>query len=283
MAKTILFKKRSISIHPAPAWNDPRYVQLFILAAYAMVAVELFHMDRSHWITLGCLLLALAIDGFIGVTFYRTIRFPVSALVVAFASSLLIDARSGYVYFLAVGLSLSSKAIFTYKGRHYFNPANFGVVVVLLLLPHTATGFPALFGGYIIPSVVFFLLGVFTVIYAGQALVSFSWLGSFMLFCFLRAQLGQGEFFMNGLIILAPSFLLFTFHMISDPETTPQSSWLKVFFGFSIAAIDAIFRLLEIPYGNFYALFFVSALLPLIRELRYERQAALRSKPRRSY
>jgi Na+-translocating ferredoxin:NAD+ oxidoreductase RnfD subunit len=258
--------KPPLSVLSLPRLTDPRYLQLSILLGYALVAREVFHMDRPHWITLSCIALALVFDSIWGAILYRVVRFPISALIIGLATSLLLDSRYPAVYFIAVFLGITSKALITYKGNHLFNPANFGVVCVLMLAPTTATGMPALFGGYMIPSIIFFILGTITVLYARQAWVSFSWIAAFLIFAELRALLLGKKFFMMAMPLLSPSFLLFTFHMISDPATSPREKNHKIVYGVCIAAMDAAFRFYQIPYGNFYSLFFVTALMPWMRD-----------------
>ncbi|MBN8550698.1 MAG: RnfABCDGE type electron transport complex subunit D [Deltaproteobacteria bacterium] len=260
-----------LRVAPALSWRDPRFLQLAVLFLYAIVAREIFHMDRPHAITLACCATALALDFTLGLIHFRVIRFPLSSLVIGLATSLLIDSRYPAVYLAAVTLAILSKAFITYRGFHLFNPANFGVVCALILAPNIATGMPALFGGYLAPSIVFFCLGVVTVLYARQSLISFSWLAGFLVFAFVRASLAGKSFLLMAMPILGPAFLLFTFHMISDPATSPRSKRHKIMYGIVIAALDAIFRYKQIPYGNFYALFLVSAGMPWMRDLEMQR------------
>lgn len=254
-------------IRALPPRGDPRYVQLTVLLLYAITAREVFHMDRPHWITAGCCALALLLDVLFGYLRYRVLRFPVSSLIIGLATSLLIDSRYPFVYFAAVTAAITSKALLTYRGFHLFNPANFGVVCALMLLPQYTTGMPALFGGYVLPSLVFFALGSFTVVYAHQVVVSFSWLIGFFVFAGVRAAITGASFLITALPVLSPTFLLFTFHMISDPATSPKTRNYRIAYGIIIAAMDALFRLYQIPYGNFYSLFIVTACMPWVRDL----------------
>jgi Na+-translocating ferredoxin:NAD+ oxidoreductase RnfD subunit len=143
---------------------------------------------------------------------------------------------------------------------------------MLQLAPHWVTGMPALFSGYIVPSIVFGILGMITVIYAKQLEVSLSWLFGFIGFAFVRAFIAHSDPLRLLLPIAGPSFLLFTFHMISDPATTPQTRFYRVGYGFLVALLDAGFRFYEIPYGMFYSLFFVCGLMPWIREQENKRE-----------
>jgi Na+-translocating ferredoxin:NAD+ oxidoreductase RnfD subunit len=249
-----------------PGLRDARWLQLAVLLGYAIVAREVFHFERSHVTTAGCLAVAIGLDLLLGRFWFRKTNFPLSAAIIGLASSLLIDARTPYPYLAVAALGILSKAFLTYNGRHIFNPANFGVCVALLLAPQYVTGMPQLFSGYLAPSIVFAILGLITVWYARQLEVSLSWLAGFALFALPRALLGGTPVLLALAPLAGPGLLLYTFHMISDPATTPRTRVPRIAYGFAVAAGDALFRQLEIPYGNFYALLVVCAFLPWIRE-----------------
>lgn len=189
------------------------------------------------------------------------------------SSSLLIDARSVFPYLAVVTLSLLSKALLTYKGKHYFNPSNFGVVTVVLLGYGVVSGSGTLFAGSISTSWVFAGLGLLTVIYARQAEVSLSWLISFIVFALVRGVIERGNPWLKAELIFGTSLLLFTFHMISDPATVPQTRRFRILYGVFIALIDSILRHYQIFFSAFYALFLASCLMPWVRDLE-EREAA---------
>jgi Na+-transporting NADH:ubiquinone oxidoreductase subunit NqrB len=247
-----------------PQLRDPRYLQATVLLSYALVARGVFHSERSHWVTLGCCLWAILLDLALGRWLYQNTLFPISAFIIGMSASLLIDAHSVVTYLGVVTLAIVSKAFVTYKGRHYFNPTNFGVVVVLLLGYGQVTGNPTLFGGSILTSWIFLGLGLTTAIYAGQAAVSLSWLGSFIILALVRGVIEQGNPWLKVELIFGTSLLLFSFHMINDPSTVPHTRKLKILYGISIASLDAVFRFKQIYFGAFYALFMASCFLPWI-------------------
>jgi enediyne biosynthesis protein E5 len=249
-----------------PSRGDARFLQAAVLIGYAVTAREIFHFERSHLVTLLCILWAVILDLLFGFFKFKKLVFPLSALIIALASSLLIYARSPYPYLAVVTLAISSKALITYKAKHLFNPANFGVVAMLLLAPDSVTGMPALFSGYMTPSVIFAVLGLLTVIYAHQAEVSLSWVIGFVIFAFVRSQISGAPVVSALLPFFGPSFLLFSFHMISDPATTPRTRGYRIAYGLFAALLDAAFRFFQIPYGMFYSLFIVCCFLPWIRD-----------------
>jgi Na+-translocating ferredoxin:NAD+ oxidoreductase RnfD subunit len=206
-------------------------------------------------------------------------NFPISAVIIGCASSLLMDSRSPWIYGAAAMIATTSKALITYRGKHVFNPANLGVSVMLLLLPEQAASMPHLFAGHVMPSIIFFSLGLFTVLWAGQTEISLSWLLGFVFFAFIRAGILGVPWERTVTPILGPGLLLFTFHMISDPASTPRTRFWRISFGMTVALIDALLRYKEIPGSPLFALLIVGAMTPLIRDL--ENRSASKAPPER--
>ncbi len=249
-----------------PLNKDPRYLQFAIMLSYAFTARQFFNFERSHWITATLLSWSIILDFFLGIIFYKRWIFPLAAMINAMIASLLLDARSVYPFIFAATCALFSKCLITYNGKHIFNPGNFGVVLTLQLLPNYATGMPHLFSGHIWPSVAHAFLGLLLILWAKQVDVVLAWLGSFLLFGFFRAFLLDTSLFHIFPIVLAPSFILFTCNMITDPATNPKTRKWRIIYAVIIAFGDAVFRFLQIPYGNFYSLFLVCAFMPWIRK-----------------
>jgi Na+-translocating ferredoxin:NAD+ oxidoreductase RnfD subunit len=206
------------------------------------------------------------LDAGVGYFKFKVVYFPLSPIIIALSTSLLIDARTPYPYLFVAALSTLSKAFITYKERHFFNPTNLGVVLALQLLPTYVTGMPTLFSGLYMPSVFFFTLGLFTAFYAKQMDTVISWLLAFLAFGVVRSYLAGSSLILALAPSLGPAFLLFTFHMITDPSTTPATQKYRIFFAVGVALLDAVFRYQQIPYGTFYALFILSTVTPWIRD-----------------
>src|SRR5207245_1784378 len=60
--RQILRDRRGRKTVKMPPFRDPRYVQALVLTAYAVAAREVFHFERSHLVTLGCVTWAVALD-----------------------------------------------------------------------------------------------------------------------------------------------------------------------------------------------------------------------------
>jgi hypothetical protein len=74
-------------------------------------------------------------------------------------------------------------------------------------------------------------------------------------------------------------YQLFIFFMITDPKTTVQPKWGQYLVAFLVAALEAVFRLMQFVYAPFYALFLVGPVANLI-EIALARRARRRAAAR---
>ncbi len=245
---------------------SPLYVQLAIILSYSILSRHFFNFERPDWVLASALTLGVALHLLIGKLKYGKVRNIAVPLIIATGSTIQIYSPAAYPYFISVSLAILSKGFITYRGRHFLNPANFAIVAMLELFPTLVVGAPALFSGYYGISVLFLVLGIFTAFYARMADVALSWYVSFVGLNYLRGWLTQFSLFPLALQALNPMLIVFSFHMITDPMTTPATRGWRIAFGFSVALLDCVLRYLQVPNGQYYALFFVCCFLPAIWE-----------------
>ena len=251
----------------APRRVDPRWVQVAAIASYAIAARTIFHIERPNWLIFASVGWGMALDFAIGRLKFKTFRFPLSAAIIGLASTVMIDSKWPLVFFAATTVAILSKAFVTYRGKHFINPANFGAVVIFQWAVGYAISTQRIYSGYLLPTLIVFIIGLATVIYARQAVLALSFIAGFIVCALIRMEL-QGLYFIAALgPVLSPTLLIFTFHMLSDPATTPKTVKDSVAFAFAVAVLDMIFRMRSVPFGTFYALFLVSCLLPAYRAL----------------
>lgn len=181
-----------------------------------------------------------------------------SALITCLGLSLLLRSDRLWVPAAVSAAAAASKFLLRASGKHLFNPANFGVVFGLLVTGHAWVS-PAQWGHDAILAAWFFMLGATVVFRANRQDVSWSFLAFFLGFCFLRVlYLGQRAAVWEHQLENG-SLLLFTFFMISDPKTLPDSRAGRFLVAFlvALAAFVRQFGFYRIN-GLFYALFFIT-------------------------
>ncbi len=253
----------------ARVWNalaaDPRHGQIVTLAslvAYGIVALDFEVSGPQVLITVGtALCLQRAGDAWLGTPWRSGAK---SALISALSLCLLL--RTNTLALAAVGsaLAIGSKFVIRARGKHVFNPTNFALASLLIATPAVWVspgqwGTPAIFA--------------FALASAGLAVTSRSSRSDVTLaFIAAYATLVVGRSVALGEPLTIPlhrlqsgAFLLFSFFMISDPKTTPDSRAGRILYALLIATGAAYvhFRLFR-PNGFLWALVLTSPLVPLM-------------------
>ena len=171
---------------------------------------------------------------------------------------------------LAGVVAVGSKSVFRApvgkSSRHFLNPSNFGMAVVLLSFPSVGIAPPYHFtenvggwGDWAVPAVVLLTGTLLNVKLTGKVPLIIAWLGAFALQAVVRHVLFDVSLTAALLPMTGMAFLLFTFYMVTDPGTTPIAKRSQVAFGASVAAVYGVLTALHVVFGLFFALAIVSA------------------------
>lgn len=244
----------------------PFYLQPLILLGYNLVSREVFNFERPSWIFALGVLCGIIVHCLVGYFIYKKIGNIAISFTVSFGGMLQMYSPDLWPYLLIPIIGNLSKGLIRFKGRHFFNPSNFALVIMFELFPHTVVGNYQVFSSYLGISVIFFILGTINVLYAKQGTLAFSWYISFWVFNLAR-YFYEGSTYNFAYLALNPLLILFTFHMITDPMTTPKTNVGRVLFGVVAALIDCFLRSRHFPQSNYYVLFGLCACLPIIWEI----------------
>ena len=144
-----------------------------------------------------------------------------------------------------------------YKGRHLWNPSNFGLSAVLFLAPATVSLLSIQWGNNIWPMVVIWTLGSVIVWRVGRLHISAAYVASFLLLSYVQSVVTGNPWLAIVAPITGPMYQLFIFFMVTDPKTTVHSKRGQVLVVFCVALMEMLLRLNEVVYAPFYALFLV--------------------------
>ena len=245
-----------------PARGDPRLAVLAILAAYVLLGITVLGFNRSPAQVLVTVGAAVLLD----MALHKLLRggpplFPLSAVITGLSLSIIVNYAHGLALALVpVFLAIGSKYVFTFRGRHLYNPALFGIAASLLLADGMISDSPAYQWGGTYAAVAFVVtLGLFLFILPvrrGVLIVSF--LSFYFIALAARAWMTRWHmpfetWFMGALT--SPAFFLFTFFMITDPQTSPDSRRGQVLMAFGIVAVDFLLHLKLALSTHFFAAF----------------------------
>ena len=253
---------------------DPRLYQIATLAS--LLAYGLIRLDFEIPLVQAASMLGTAlVTQFACTRLWRLPAFdPRSALISGLSLCLLLRTNSLSLAIAAAIVTVSSKFVIRFNGKHLFNPTNFGVVAMML-----GTGLvwvsPAQWGNVTFFAFLMACLGGLVVNRAARSDVTFAFIVFYMSLVFGRS-LWLGEPLVIPLHRLqSGALLLFTFFMISDPRTTPNSRLGRILFALLVAygAWYVQFRMFRTN-GLLWSLAFFSLTVPLIDRLfpgtRYE-------------
>jgi enediyne biosynthesis protein E5 len=243
---------------------DPRLYQIATLAC--LLGYGLFRLDFEIPLVQAASMLGVALLSQLACTrLWRLPAFdPRSALISGLSLCLLLRTNSLLLATVAAVVTVGSKFVIRINGKHVFNPTNFGIVAMML-----ATGqiwvSPGQWGNVAFFAFLMACLGGLVVNRAARSDVTFAFIVFYMALVFGRS-LWLGEPLVIPLHRLeSGALLLFTFFMISDPRTTPNSRAGRILFAFLVAygAWYVQFRMFRTN-GLLWSLAFFSMSTPLI-------------------
>ena len=190
-----------------------------------------------------------------------------SPLITGLSLSLLLRSHAPLLWLLAPALAIGSKYLLRWGGKHFFNPATFAIVTLLLLSPDAWVS-PGQWGQSTWMVLLFVCAGGLVLQRAERADTALAFLGCYAgLLCWRAWSLGDPPAIpLNQL--QSGALLLFGFFMITDPRSTPDRRLGRILFAMAVALIAywLQFRWQMRP-ALFYALAAVSPLTPLIDRL----------------
>ncbi|MEO7272282.1 MAG: hypothetical protein ABIX28_06170 [Vicinamibacterales bacterium] len=199
-----------------------------------------------------------------------------SAYVSGISVGILVRSPAFWPYALCSAISITSKYAIRVDGRHLFNPTNFGIVALLVLASDTVAGLSVQWGNTLLPMLLVWLFGTFILRTVGRLHITATYVASFLLFGLLRSAITGHPFLSEVAPITGPMYQLFIFFMITDPKTTVGPKWAQALVVVLIAALEAVFRLMQFVYAPFYALVIIGPIANLI-EIGLTRRRAARA------
>ena len=187
-----------------------------------------------------------------------------SAYITGISVSILIRSNVMWPYIVTAVISIMSKYVLRYKGRHLWNPSNFGVSWMLFFESLNIAGLSIQWGNNFAPLVTIWILGLIIVQRAKRLHVTVAYVLSFVFFAYLRTFITGDTFLAEAAPITGSMYQLFIFFMITDPPTSVSSKKGQVLVAFLIAFVEFFLRLEGFIYAPFYALFMIGPLAKFI-------------------
>jgi len=242
---------------------DPRLYQIAVLASllvYGMAGLD-FEITVAR---AALLLLTVLATQAIGDQLDGRPANVRSALISGLSLCLLLRTNRTDLAILAAFVTIAAKFVIRYRGKHIFNPTNGGIVAMLVVTDQVWVS-PGQWGSVAFFAFLMACLGSVVVNRASRSDVTYAFIVFYCALLFGRSWYLGEPFAIPLHRLQGGALLLFTFFMISDPKTTPDSRAGRVLFAALVAfgAWYVQFRLFRTN-GLLWSLAACSLMVPLI-------------------
>lgn len=239
-------------------FSDPRDIQILFLSSFLLLGVR----ERDFTLTLSGTMAAIGIT--LLAQFFANRVFKVShpslrsAWITALSLILLLRVNSWMTMAIAGIASILSKFVFRSRGKHFFNPSNFGIIFVLLLTGD-AWVTPGQWGDDLWLAFLFIGTGAMIVGKVGRIDTTGAFLLAYGLLEAVRnVWLGwTWDVYLHRMT--SGALLLFAFFMITDPRVIANRRIARIVWSVAVAVLAFILRnSFFVTAAVFWALFVLS-------------------------
>ena len=251
---------------PGKKWVslDNRYVPPLFITLILLAGQLSYGILESYERTLLAIGTAIATELILGRIFLGKWLNVASAYITGISVGILVRSPAFWPFAVAAALAITSKYVLRFKGRHLWNPSNFGISVVLFLLPASVAMLSIQWGNNMASMAVIWVLGSVIIWRLHRFHISATYVISFLVLAVVRAWIIHEPWLSEVAPITGPEYQLFIFFMITDPKTTVRSRKGQCIVAFLVALLEMFFRLDQSIYAELYALFWVGPIAMLI-------------------
>ncbi len=243
---------------------DPRFYQIAVLSGLVIYGLGWLQFDITP--ERAVLLLSTALlTQYVCTKLWRLPKYdPKSAVISGLSLCLLLRTNYAWLAVMAAVITISSKFVIRWNGKHVFNPTNFGLVFLMALGAPVWVS-PGQWGNVAYFGFLMACLGGLVVNRAARSDVTYAFLLSFAALQFGRALLVLQRWQVPLHRLESGALLLFAFFMISDPKTTPNSRAGRILFACLVTALAGFIQFgLYRTNGILVSLAILSMAVPLI-------------------
>ena len=258
---------------------DNRFVPPLFITLILLAGNVSFGILESFQKTLLAIVASIVAELILGRIFAHKWPHLASAYITGISVGILLRSPFFWPYALCSLIAITSKYVLRVKGRHIWNPSNFGISVLLFLAAESVASLSIQWGNNLAAMVVIWLLGSAIIWRLRRFHICAVYVVSFIALAFLRAWITGDPWQSEIAPITGPEYQLFIFFMITDPKTTVRSKTGQCLVAFAVAAVEMLFRLDQSVYAPFYALFLVGPCAMLIEMWKNSRRSPVGPSP----
>ncbi len=233
---------------------ENRYLAPMLITTILLVGQLSYGLLESFSRTALAIVAAMLCELALGRLAYGKWPHLASSYISGISVGILIRSPAFWPYALCSAISITSKYVIRWKGRHLWNPSNFAICSMLLLAPEAVSTLSIQWGNAIYPMLIVWVLGALITWRVKRFHITATYVVSFWAFAALRGLITGHGFWAEVAPITGPMYQLFIFFMITDPRTTVKPKWAQCLVAFLVAAMEMILRLAENIHAPYYAL-----------------------------
>ena len=228
---------------------DVRYGPPLLITSIILVSHLCFGVLESPWHTIAAIATSIAVE--IMLSQLTLGKFPhlASAYISGISVGILMRTPFFWPFVLCAAISVASKYVLRWEGRHLWNPSNFGICMMLFLAHQTVTTLSVQWDNRSYAMYLIWMVGAYTIYRLKRFHICATYVLSFLAFSAIRGVLTGHGFAIEAAPITGPMYQLFTFFMITDPKTTVKSRNGQIFVAFCVAAMEMVLRTMQIYQG----------------------------------
>ncbi len=254
---------------PRPLWKqwltlDNRYVSPVFITLILLGGQLSYGILESYERTLLAIAAAITTELILGRIFLGKWLNLASAYITGISVGILVRSPAFWPYAIGAALAITSKYALRFRGRHLFNPSNFGISVILFLLPASVTMLSIQWGNNMWSMVVIWVLGTVIIWRLRRFHICATYVVSFLVLAVIRSWIIHEPWLSEVAPVTGPEYQLFIFFMITDPKTTVRSKKGQCIVVFLVALFEMFFRLDQSVYAELYALFWIGPIALLV-------------------
>ena len=247
--------------------DDPRYLVAGFLTLILIVGQVWLRFLESFGQFAIALAFSMATELALSRIYYRKWPNLISAYMTGVSIGILVRSPFWWPYAVGSILAIFQKYAIQFRGRHLFNPSNFGLCMLLLAAPGSVAALSKQWTNTPWVMLFIFCLGLVVIARLKRLHVVFTYVSGFVLLSLLRSAITGVPVWAEVGQVLGAAFQLFIFFMITDPRTSPATRNGRIAYAMTVAGFDHLFRMLRNQHAPFFALF-VTTPLALVIESR---------------
>ena len=233
---------------------DNRYLAPMLITVILLVGQISYGLLESFTRTALAIVTAMLCELLLGRLFYGKFPNLASSYITGISVGILIRSPAFWPYALCSAISITSKYVIRWKGRHLWNPSNFAICALLLLAPYAVSTLSIQWGNNKWPLLIVWTLGAVITWRVKRFHITATYVLSFVVLAALRGMITGHGFLAEVAPITGPMYQLFIFFMITDPKTTVKPKWAQCLVAVLVALMEMVLRLAENIHAPYYAL-----------------------------